>query len=182
MPTDVCCWNLPISKQATKLLIKTRYSESIDILYSQNTLSFRQTRTIVDLQRTIIPRRLNSIRSMHLYFLLQLYWYETRLETIEHIYPFDIPFFWESAWKVIAEMKSLQSLRVEFTDGRLDDEYPPRDAVVHLLKPMTAIKFPKYVVQFDWAVEVDEFVGLLGNDLPFEIQVKEKPVQPVYYW
>jgi hypothetical protein len=136
----------------------------------------------VDLQRTILTQRLHNIRSVRLYFLLQLHWYETRLDAANSIYPLDIPFFWESAWKIIAEMKSLQSLRVEFTDGRVDEEYPHRDAVLHLLKPMVLVKFPKYVVQFDWPVEVDELVRLLGNELPFEIQVKEKPAQPFYYW
>jgi hypothetical protein len=119
---------------------------------------------------------------MNLYFLLQLYWYGSRLEENEIVYPLDIPFFWKSAWEILAELKSLQSLRVEFTDGRVDNEYPPQDGVVHLLKPMTAVKFPKYVVQFDWAVEVDELERLLGGDLPFEVQVKEKPVEPDYYW
>lgn len=69
-------------------------------------------------------------------------------------------------------MKSLQCLRVEFTDGRLDDESPARDAVVHLLKPMVAVKFPKYIVQFDWLASVDELVRLLGTSCLLKFRSK----------
>ncbi|KAJ5886226.1 uncharacterized protein N7473_008900 [Penicillium subrubescens] len=158
------------------------YSESIDLLYSRNILSFRQTRTVVDLQHTILPQRLHSIRSVHFYFLLQLIWCDTHLAVAEPFWPLDIPFFWESAWKAIAEMKSLQSLRVELTDGRVDDEYPNMDGLVHLLKPMMTVGFPKYVVQFDWPIEADEIARLLGSELPFEVQVQEKPADHIDYW
>ena len=79
-------------------------------------------------------------------------------------------------------MKSLQTLRVEFTDGRVDESYPDQDAVVHLLKPMAALKFSNYTVQFDWPIQVDTLVRLLGSELPFEVQIKEKPAGADYYW
>lgn len=163
-------------------LIRARYSESIDLLYSRNIFGFRQTRTVVDLQHTILPQRLHSIRSVHLYFLLQLIWYGTDLEAAEHFSPLDIPFFWESAWKTIAEMKSLQSLCVELTDSRVDNEYPNMNGLVQLLKPMITVRIPKFVVQFDWPIEPDELARLLGSELPFETQVKEKPADHFDYW
>jgi hypothetical protein len=136
----------------------------------------------VDLQRTILPQRLHSIRSVRLYFLLQLIWCDTHLAVAEPFSPLDIPFFWESAWKTIAEMKSLQSLRVELTDSRVDNQYPNMNGLVHLLKPMMTVRFPKYVVQFDWPIEADELARLLGSDMPFEIQVKMKPADHFDYW
>lgn len=78
-------------------------------------------------------------------------------------------------------MKSLQNLWVELTDGSLDEEYPDRDEVVHLLKPMMAVRFPKYVVQFDWPVEVDELARFLGSELPFEIQIKINSAEQCNY-
>jgi hypothetical protein len=119
---------------------------------------------------------------VHFYFLLQLFWYGTDLEAAEFFSPLDIPFFWESAWKTIAEMKSLQSLRVELTDSRVENEYPNMDGLVHLLKPMMTVRFPRYVVQFDWPIEADELARLLGSELPFEIQVKMKPADHYDYW
>lgn len=146
--------------------------ESIDILYSQNILNFYQTRTLVDLQRIILPQRLHSIRSLHLSFQLELYWRGERLESGDGFYPLDVPHYWEAAWKVIAGMKSLDGLRVAFREHCTSVE---RDALVYLLKSMTAINIPKYAVELYWPVDVDELVRMLGNAVPFEIHVKEIP-------
>lgn len=160
-----------------------RYSESINILYSQNVLNFYQTRTFVDLQRSILPQRLDSICSLHLSFQLELHWfgdlmesgdeiYPERMEAGDGIYPLDVPHYWQSAWKIIAGIKSLHSLRVSFCEHRMGVE---QDALVHLLKPMTAISVPKYEVELYWPAEVDELVRALGNAVPFEIHVRETP-------
>lgn len=106
-------------------------------------------------------------------FLLAQWWWEGSLRCDDSDYPFDILFFWESAWNIIPEMKSLQSLRVAFSDGV--NERPHPDVVVHLLEPMAAITFPMYMVEFDWPVEVDYLVRKLGKAVPFKIHVKEKP-------
>lgn len=50
-----------------------RYVEAIDILYSENILSFRQTRTIVDLERTILRQRSDIIRFIRSSFPLDLF-------------------------------------------------------------------------------------------------------------
>jgi hypothetical protein len=46
---------------------------------------------------------------------------------------------------------------------------------------MMTVRFPKYVVQLDWPVEADELARLLGSELPFEIQIKEKPADHFDY-
>lgn len=134
----------------------------------------RQTRTIVDLQRTILPQRLPSIRSLHMDFLLAQWWYEGSLRGDASDYPFDILYFRGAAWKTVPGMKWPQRLRVAVSDGVRKNLHP--DVVLQLLKPMVAFTFPIYMVEFDWSVQVHDLIRKLGNAVPFELHVKEKPV------
>ena len=62
-------------------------------------------------------------------FLLELHWFYGRLTTAEDHWPLDTLFFWESAWNIIAGMKSLQSLRIEFLNKHIPNELPRLEAL-----------------------------------------------------
>lgn len=168
---------ISIFPTSVSLTNRARYLESIDILYSENTLSVRQTRTIVDLQRTILPQRLDRIRSLRLSFPLNLYCIDAegqKLAMCPHIYPLDVPYFWAAAWETITAMKSLQSLQVEFTRWLLDDRRDPDPAaLLHLLKPMRAVHVPRYVVDVYFNLDTAAIVRAL-DALPFEIRIRER--------
>lgn len=154
-----------------------RYVEAIDVLYSENILSFRQTRTIVDLERTILPQRLDRIRSVRLSFPLELFTIDAEgqeLATGAWEYPLDIPYFWDAAWKILARMESLESLQVEFTLWRMyHGPDPELNALLHLLRPMTVVHVPRYVVDLYLDLDTDALMRAL-DALPFEIRVRER--------
>ncbi|PLN86920.1 hypothetical protein BDW42DRAFT_198379 [Aspergillus taichungensis] len=153
------------------------YTESIDILYSENVISFCQTRTVAEFQRTILPHRLHKVRSLHLALPLLLLWFGGRFQCCKELSPLDIPFYWEEAWQTIPKFTSLQSLRVSLRKRASSESDPDIDGLVHLMKSMVPIKIPEYVVDFYWPVEVHTLVSMLGNEVPFEIRINE----PVYY-
>lgn len=73
MSSDVSLLPPLLSSVSNAETDRDRYVEAIDILYFESLLSFRQTRTIVDLERTILPRRLDRICSIRLSFPLNLF-------------------------------------------------------------------------------------------------------------
>lgn len=89
--------SLFLQKIERHLLMFFRYTESIDILYSDNVLYFRQTRTIVDLKATIPTERLHSIRSLQLDCPLDTEWLNDTdgLWAYPHTWPTDISYVWE---------------------------------------------------------------------------------------
>lgn len=150
-----------------------RYTESIDILYSDNVLDFRQTRTIIDLKATIPTERLHSIRSVQLDCPLETEWLNDTdgLWAYPHTWPIDIPYFWEEAFKAIVQMKGLRSLRVALSRRDLWLWEPDHKCLVTLLRPMIAVRVPVYKVEFSWHVELDGVLKELG-ELPFSIEIK----------
>jgi len=99
-----------------------RYSETVRLLYSQNTFDTTQADVIAFLPRLIVPESFNTIR--HLQILLSLwmppsypphYDPSMTLEKLEkekkhgHYYRK----IWNAIWKNLSEMESLASLRVE---------------------------------------------------------------------
>ncbi|PKY00047.1 hypothetical protein P168DRAFT_285562 [Aspergillus campestris IBT 28561] len=148
------------------------YAESIDILYSDNVIDFRQTRTVSEFGRSILPHRLHRVRFLHLALPLDIYWYSDTIKACAAIWPLDMPFFWEEAWETIPRFKSLQRLRVSLSYRKYGDE-PELGALVKLMKSMVPIKVPEYVVDLNWPVEVDKLVALLGNEVPFEIRFND---------
>lgn len=152
-----------------------RYSESVEVLYSQNVLSFRQSRTIVDLQRTILPQRFDRIRYLHLSIPFK-----------DSDSPYDRPFpgpprsLWWTAWETIADIKSLLNLHVEFTRCRdwpfeNQDYYPNPDwnEVIQFLEPMKAIRVPSFVLTLFWRVDQAEILRAVGDAAPFRVDFEE---------
>lgn len=149
-----------------------RYTESIDILYSNNVLDFRQTRTIIDLKATIPTERLHSIRSLQLDCPLETEWINgIGLWAYPHTWPKDISYFWEEAFKAIVQMKGLGSLRVALSRRNVWVWEPDHKCLVTLLRPMIAVRVPVYKVEFSWQVELDGVLKELG-EVPFSIEIK----------
>lgn len=157
-----------------RLLILFRYTESIDILYSENVLDVRQTRTIVDLKATIPTERLHSIRSLQLDCPLETEWInKTGLWACPDMWPTDISYFWDEAWNAIVQMKGLRSLWVVLSHRNLCVWEPDHRCLVTLFKPMLAVRVPSYKVEFLWDVELDGVLKEVG-DVPFSIEFKAK--------
>jgi hypothetical protein len=122
-----------IGKNATSdgclALLKTcrqLYVESVKVLYETNTFDINHAQTLVFLNRTILPKRLEAIR------YLQVTWRGERAHTYHgegeryqaRIYPDDLA-TWNTMWDIVGgNMKGLRSLKV-----CLCNTHPHRDTV-----------------------------------------------------
>ena len=136
-------------------------------------LDVRQTRTIVDLKATIPVKRLHSIRSLQLDCPLETFWVEDNLGLWAgpDNWPMDIATFWDEAWKTIAEMKGLKSLRVALSHRDLWLWEPDHKGLVKLFQSMVLVKVPSYKVEFSWPVELDGVLKEVG-EVPFSIEIR----------
>ncbi|KAL3488212.1 hypothetical protein BJX62DRAFT_240247 [Aspergillus germanicus] len=117
------------------------YSETIPILYQSNTLAFNNPLRILDLPRSLLPSRLQTIRSI-------------QVEKTLHEPPRDgddigkrlereALDLWRKACAVLAEMSGLQKLLVYFSSH---DHYPGGVDIVPYLQAMADISAPEFVV------------------------------------
>lgn len=164
-----------------------RYSESIGILYSDNILNFRQTRTITDFKATILPQRFEEIRSLHLGCPLEAFWdvdIGTQLRALcasPVWYPGDVCFYWIPAWEAIKSMKGLKNLRVslwQFARPHEPDSLPTIDKLVELFKSVVGVVVPNFHVEFYWPVNIEELQRSLNGKLSCSFEVKDETVSP----
>jgi hypothetical protein len=96
---------------------------------------------------------------------------------MEYRWPYDVPFFWEEAWKVIADMKGLRNLRVSLSETDSPSYTPDSKSLIHLFHPMVSVKVPLFKVEFYWPVDLE---GVLQhfNDIPFQIEVRGDNLPP----
>ncbi|KAL3451472.1 hypothetical protein BJX65DRAFT_304056 [Aspergillus insuetus] len=117
------------------------YSESIPILYQSNTLAFNNPLRILDLPRSILPSRLQTIRSIQIEKTL----HEPPRDgdIIEKRLEREALDIWRKACAVLAEMSGLQKLLVYFSNH---DHYLGGVDIVPYLQPMADINVPEFVV------------------------------------
>ena len=122
------------------------------MLYSENTLDFKNVSTIILFPKTILTRRLNIITTLHF-----SWWYTDRTERNSYS-PHDEK-IWEECWGVVAAMKGLRELRVSIQTCR-----PRLDAQSErLLEPLCAVRGPKvFEVDAPWLEYAADY-----RDAPF---------------
>lgn len=77
------------------------YSEAIDLLYAGNTFDMPNPRSIALLAETVLPHRLNQIRSIHM---------------SGSFLPFQAKHEWDKCWSILSTMKHLNHLRIQLWD------------------------------------------------------------------
>ncbi|KAL1620829.1 hypothetical protein SLS56_009440 [Neofusicoccum ribis] len=147
----------------------------LHILYTRNKFVVRQCKTLIDLERTVLPHRLQAIRFLHIDVPLDLP--VDKPELIWPLYPPD-PYhlMWVPACRVVARMTGLQSLRVTVYDINNQHQFyrqgNPDDMFVQLLEPLMDVKAPVFQVCLDAPIDVSYVLGRLGA-APFSIVVKQ---------
>lgn len=143
------------------LLLSCRkiYTEAITVLYGDNRFSLLHLESLISLQETILPRRLNAIRYLELgwYFYVPYPLYtrttfqEARgpiREPMKQYPPYDIA-TWERVWAILAQMEGLTELRVDLV-GRWIEPLT-REEEGWLLEPAMAVRRPRvWEVRVDW--------------------------------
>jgi len=131
------------------LLIVHSYSEAIDYLYSENAFSFRSPEPFYLFATSILPRRLNLIKSIYLCFVV--------LEEDTIIPALGKPVSWESVWKELSEMKGLEVLRTELNNQVfIHDIWAKKTALAYRMKVVKQTRV--FEVKTSWA-RVSDLVG-----------------------
>ncbi len=121
-------------------LTPCRYTEAIGTLYAENIFDINHVSTVIYLSRSILPQRMNTIRS------LQLDWYVKHPMYLDPVRDRGPPFYtvlpphdagtWEKVWQIIARMEGLRELSVSVR-GRGMMLW---GAFEQLLQPLMAVK------------------------------------------
>jgi hypothetical protein len=98
------------------LIFSHRFREASLVLYNQNTLDFDHPLSLIVLTHKISPSSLHSIRS--LYFEPQRHLYIQKSSSLSPGTKVDCESsyldYWDQMWDVIADMQSLEEVRVRF--------------------------------------------------------------------
>lgn len=162
------------SKRADTIPVHS-YTEAIDILYTQNKFVVRQCKTIVDLERTILPHRLHAIRYLHIDVPLDFP--VDKDELAWPVYPPD-PYhsMWVPACRTLARMQGLQHLRITVSDimaqHRFQRQSNPDDMFVQLLESLIEVKALVFEVYLDAPIDTSYVLGRLGA-VPFSLIIRQ---------
>ncbi len=132
------------------------------MLYSQNIFFFDHLDTILNFSSTILPQRLNTIRSLRLRWCFKSS-FGSELGSIIpslRLYPPHDEATWEKVWQIIAGMQGLQKLKVHIWGGP------------NIVNPTIEAKIfePLRAVQGTEIFEVRVFwEGKYETDAPFKI-------------
>ncbi|KAI9800270.1 MAG: hypothetical protein M1833_003384 [Piccolia ochrophora] len=143
--------------------VQSSYSEAITILYAHTTFDLAGLDSLLFLSSTILPQRLNTIRS------IDLFWDFRYLDSpySDTARPFDFPHdvaTWERAWRVLAGMEGLRELKVMLVDN---DWTLDRVTEEKIFQPLRAVTQPTvFEVDVRWPASE----GLLLEDVPFRIK------------
>ena len=134
-------------------------------MYSQNTFFFNDLDTICWFASTILPRRLDMIRSVYIEWDTICFWHPR----IKPPPPYDRE-TWFEVWRILSSMKGLRELRVTIWNGpRMDSE-----TEIEVFGPMRGVKGADvFELELPW-----EYMGedeTPHSDAPFRItRVKRK--------
>lgn len=138
------------------------YSETIDILYSANTINIAYYETLPQLQSCICPQRFNRIRSLEVFAPFFLAVPYSRPGGFE-----ERP--WEEMWETITAMKGLQNLRVRVEIVLKDhDVSMTGDQEAQLFRPLMALNGLKtFEIDVSWPAGEGEHADAGGA--PFQL-------------
>jgi hypothetical protein len=142
-----------------------RYYEALNVLYSTCVFSMRTPDDFIQFSTTILPQRINTIRSLQLNYMLEP----------ERIFLCPLPddLAWQKSWPLIARMQGLQRLHVRFS-------LPPpisREMMIVIsareekyVEPMARVtQVSTYIVELPWPEAPWIKARRSGTILPFEI-------------
>ena len=125
------------------------YAEAIPVLYGETTFSMLHLESLIFLSETILPHRLNTIRSVELgwyfYFPHPLYSRGAQdLDRTRH----DIA-TWERVWSILADMEGLRMLRVDLVGRWMEPLTAEQERL--LVWPAMQVKRPRvWDLIIDW--------------------------------
>ncbi|KAL2005626.1 hypothetical protein VTN00DRAFT_10119 [Thermoascus crustaceus] len=136
------------------------YSETIDLLYSQNTFFFCDYDTILWFASTILPHRLAVIRSLEIEWDC-ICFFDPRLQPPP---PYDRD-TWFEVWRTLQAMPGLRELNVRIWNG----PKMSAETEAEVFKPLTEIRgLEKFELELPWRYQGEGVEG--HRDAPFKIR------------
>lgn len=141
------------------------YTEAMPVLYGDNTFSMLHLESVMSLADTILPQRLNTIRSVELgwYFYIPYPLYTCKFQPMDYP-PNDIA-TWERVWSILANMEGLVTLRIDLKARWM--EPLTVDEERQLLAPAMVVRTPRaWEMRLDWK---DAGVDWEAQGAPFRV-------------
>ena len=113
-------------------LLKPRYSQAVDILYSSKTFSIVRPQTVLSLSSLMLRRQFHAIRYLR---------FKWRFRDISRPLSWKAEHNWTRIWSVFATMKGLHYLRVNLAKTEPGQGFAPFDP--EILEPLRAVTRPK---------------------------------------
>lgn len=159
-PAAVECRFPPCRDERAKLT-EPRYSESIALLYTMNTLLLKDYRTFLLLPKAIAPHRLRSLR--FLYLQINVF----RGNTIDC----DIQSSWLKICTTLAGMDRLEDLCIALGAHTQEANTPrPHRPVLGLLTPLRKVRATRFRVLIPPGCRLNQTIG--GDEQPFSVEVR----------
>lgn len=167
MSTDVSftdVFNVPLYFLLDPMLTSSelyRYSETINMIYNRNTFSFDHADSIIGLSNTLLPKRLDQIRSIRFtyHFPYNPYGYVGDLYVDWRRYC--------SACEVLARMSQLEELIIHLHPENLGP-----NAAAFIVRPLVQIKQPKLFTVHMFVPEGYAEPQFDNSELPFKLIIR----------
>lgn len=160
------------------LTVVYRYSESVHVLYTQNTLAIHDD-VLRKFPRAMLPHRLTSIRKINLETITTSK--TAHQSDSSHTLWKDSNRIWMDACQVLCEMGTcdLQKLEIRINyyawgRKREGDLGPNDDLLLGMLNPLLHVKVPEFrVILHSWPQQKEDVLRVLGADPPFSIDTED---------
>ncbi|KAL1613927.1 hypothetical protein SLS56_012215 [Neofusicoccum ribis] len=157
------------------------YIEAVDILYSQNKFVVRLLKTVVDLQRTVLPHRLNLIRFLRIEVRFH---FPVPLEVINDSkshsrLPTDVGEMWLPTCRAISLMHGLHELHITVDDAWQNSESGKAEAMyAQFLQPLMDVVVPVFQVEIHPLFDVEMVLHNLARTPPFSLRPRTTQLWP----
>ncbi len=142
---------LSILKSCRKL-----YAEAIDTLYQSQTFALANLETMILFSVTILPQRLNVVRSLQLTYKLGNCGRWNEVEDLSE---------WRRVCGILSSMRALEELRVDIKDRIANVFHPLHEDVLRPLTALTAVT--EFEVRINWSSADDP--SFQGEGVPFRL-------------
>jgi hypothetical protein len=147
------------------------YSEAISILYSTNTFSFHDLDCIRYFSASVLPMRLDTVRSIDICWQFRWPSYDTLAQRLlaGTQYPPHDEASWEDCWRIISGMKGLKRIEVVIQDSVNIADPVKEQSMLEPLRQVTHV--PDFTIVLDWG-------GQSWQGAPFRVIRPEPILEP----
>ena len=147
------------------------YTEAIDIPYSTNEFHFVDTEHLIHFSTTILPQRLDAIRSVRVWTMFAFHPLYSTKDPQEALPPPQDEATWERFCGVLASLTGLRELRVELMTSKFWNHAMRVDCEERMLKPLWDVRSSAmWELVVYWPV-----TAAIAEGAPFRVVQRQEP-------